>query len=52
MNWRYAPIILAPAGGTGLGLRPKPVMPGTERRPCMHASTKNFLAKKKKKVQF
>ncbi len=39
MNWRYTPIILAPAGGSGLSLRPKPMMPVTERRPCMHAST-------------
>ena len=52
MSWRYAPVILAPSGGSVLGLRPKPVMPVTERRPCVHASTLKFLALRAKKVQF
>merc|ERR1712239_67941 len=44
ISGRYAPFILAPAGGSGVGRRPTPVMPVTERRPCVHASCGGPLA--------
>ena len=31
--------ILAPVGGSGVGLRHTPVLPVTEQRPCAHANT-------------